>query len=1123
MDFGDKWADDLLVGADSTLYLRTKVGNVEQNIPIQNLVCTHSNINATNSSSQADIQTISNFTKKMTGGKVDFAQRVKPGGEWANDLLVGSESTLYLRTAVNSKIISIRYLAAATSREEFTFTEEEYATDWQLYTLAAGWDGQAGHLEPYTAKFSGEDFSANQVDICYKDILLSLCRTEVLSTALNPGGFSDAEIVVRHGLAEASLASLKTAVQERFPDSKGKITYIVLEDPKPSGHILVFQNVWSNFQILQKGSAGAKDVFKRKASVKHARLNKNKIPDIGRMDSLNNTLSLCTLSNKPPLKSAKLMMGCEAQAYANESVGRKAKNQYAWGYRHAPALVVAPHNPTNIVCATVQAQSWMHIYALIARICVQNKRDRFSQVSFSSRCNRAGDFEPNSPASLDYEVKIDSQLVAAVNGLDLREVLAPSQWINAVVTCATDEHMVDLTAGMMKNPPQDERKEGDVPSPFVKPPQPVVLKGEQVKAADMVSAETLASDLGLDEISDLTEMTKQEQIDFYVALHKIDPDSVKLFPDPSKGDMPDNVYIMQGTAHLRLVEPASVRVVDIDVVEPMTMPFRTYVDMQPEGSDPPYWHVSAIYPLSSDIFGEHLTADHTLRLTLLKDSFYESNLRLTGGLDLGKLFSFIPGLAEKLGGATLSCTAPVAEQHSYQPFRTSFPTQMIAFLDFNDEGLEIADGHLHLRNIMFKPQVVPVLTAGVTERKVYASFSADAEVLISEDNSFSMCVSGAKLKDSAFVQGELTNWINPFGIAGIRVDSATILVNFAPKFSISSTLKFVVNSDLTIVLQGDWSKEDGLGLLGKVDTELTMEEILDVHKEVTGSKESLEPHSGTPAFQLGNVEVSLCSQEHDFGNDNDPYPAGLQVNACKRIYCTHCTCINTYYTHTPQVLGECTIDGADVKMKIGISAQDGLKFSGDVTNLQIGNLLTLEHATLDFEINPKNPENTMMQATCLKEVFSHDVELLCRFGKDKCVLGIMTDLGFKLSDIQKWLSFLDFTFPKLQYSVSTADLDVELNGKEIHIPKGQALTGVADFKFLKSLFGCPIPMAFTYLITAEQFVLMPGKEDLELTLKNGRLSTPDGLSFRIDMEKRHFGIQFATSFDLFKNHLQFAW
>ena len=164
------------------------------------------------------------------------------------------------------------------------------------------------------------------------------------------------------------------------------------------------------------------------------------------MDELSACVSLCSVSNvEPEVKTAAEVMGCEAQKYANESVGGTAKNEYVWVHRMSPALTLGADEPTNLVCGTVEADSFLHIYRLIARICLQNRNDDSFPVAVTSECNwgvksesnspaKVVKSEPNAPAKLNHSVNFNSNLMGAVIGLDLRLPLAPSQWINAVVS-----------------------------------------------------------------------------------------------------------------------------------------------------------------------------------------------------------------------------------------------------------------------------------------------------------------------------------------------------------------------------------------------------------------------------------------------------------------------------------------------------------------------------------------------------------------------------------------------------------------------------------------------------------------------------------------------------------------
>ena len=101
-------------------------------------------------------------------------------------------------------------------------------------------------------------------------------------------------------------------------------------------------------------------------------------------------------------------------------------------------------------------------------------------------------------------------------------------------------------------------------------------------------------------------------------------------------------------------------------------------------------------------------------------------------------------------------------------------------------------------------------------------------------------------------------------------------------------------------------------------------------------------------------------------------------------------------------------------------------------------------------------------------------------------------------------------------------MTVDLNGSEIDIPDGQALTGVAHFQIIDSLIGHKTFMSFLFSITYQHFILVPGEDGPPATLSNGRFTPPNGLSFQIDMKSKQFLMEFATSFDLFGNRLQLA-
>ena len=67
-------------------------------------------------------------------------------------MLIGADSTVYLRTSVCRLVIPLNTLAAAvdSSTKTFRFEQGDYEANWQLFTLASGFDGSEGMLQPYT-------------------------------------------------------------------------------------------------------------------------------------------------------------------------------------------------------------------------------------------------------------------------------------------------------------------------------------------------------------------------------------------------------------------------------------------------------------------------------------------------------------------------------------------------------------------------------------------------------------------------------------------------------------------------------------------------------------------------------------------------------------------------------------------------------------------------------------------------------------------------------------------------------------------------------------------------------------------------------------------------------------
>jgi len=193
---------------------------------------------------------------------------------------------------------------------------------------------------------------------------------------------------------------------------------------------------------------------------------------------------------------------------------------------------------------------------------------------------------------------------------------------------------------------------------------------------------------------------------------------------------------------------------------------------------------------------------------------------------------------------------------------------------------------------------------------------------------------------------------------------------------------------------------------------------------VTGSKDKLPTNPNTPAFELENVAISFCSQAQTINGKQ--YPKGFQLS------------------------GECTINGHDVQLQVDVSAQNGLQFQGIMKDLEVGPV-TIDKAELDFQINPKEPQQNTVKAIAkdftvpdLPALKGLDLEVI--YNKtQKCAMAQMKTLDIKMSDICAALSFLDFDFSNLRFTVASEAMSVEFDGKNVKVPKGEYLSGVATW------------------------------------------------------------------------------
>ena len=603
-------------------------------------------------------------------------------------------------------------------------------------------------------------------------------------------------------------------------------------------------------------------------------------------------------------------------------------------------------------------------------------------------------------------------------------------------------------------------------------------------------------------------MTAETMQTFYDNLIKIDPLAKEIFPNPKEDGIPDDVRIFTGKATIALTYPNIISV---------EWPMSAYVKILSDGS---YWYTCAIYPsVPSDLFGDLLKVSQpqsALRFVLLKDGENVSDLNLACHLNVGELFSFIPDPSNKLSNITLDFSAPVAMQSTFEPLSLSVPMQFVATLSFdnnsvnsvssgiNDDddnkvstgdeledsknvdgdgeyGLKICD-ELWLNYFTLYPSIMNVIDIdNKLKRELYLSFKASGLIKIDDKNSSHLLVTGGNIGGELVLSAILRNWKHPFGLTGVIIDRASIRLTFKPLFSVQVSAIFSINASMLFELRGDWESKNGFALYGKYQdiSKINMDSLIDIHEKVTHTPTRLDtPDPNTmPHFELENVEISLCTNDHtftgvDYDGDDIKRQAGFEIS------------------------GECQIEGSDVILDVSVSNNNGLKFSGTIKSVEIGNFITIDEAEIKFAINPKDKSKNMFSAeTEFKiEEIGQTVNLAILYQNgNKCGIAEMSGIEFKLSDIDSFegLDWLNFGFSDLRLTMSTAKMTV----KGINIPVGKAIGGSAHLHLIDQLIGHKENINFGYNFTTKTLEISP--QGSSFSLKNTRFSDVSGVVFEI--------------------------
>ena len=586
----------------------------------------------------------------------------------------------------------------------------------------------------------------------------------------------------------------------------------------------------------------------------------------------------------------------------------------------------------------------------------------------------------------------------------------------------------------------------------------------------------LESEMGITKLTGIKGMSSDERNAFYDNLVTIDPDGSKIFSrrtDHGQYILDVDVYFIKATAKIKLV----------DLLEPIDFEFLGFIKKLDDKS---YSYYCAIYPnfkIASDIFGcdiyekmLNITKNSALRFVLFKYGDRVSNLSIACQLNVGDVFSFIPGADgaarnETLRKTTLGFTSLVSFQSTFEPMTLNFPTHLIGTLSFggSDGGLKISDA-LTLDHITLHLSVIKVLQCddGTLKRRFEASFTACARIQISNENSSQLRVTGNNVGGGLELSATMENWKDPFDLSGLTIDYATLRIRLRPNLSIRLCTIFNINYSMTFSLDGEWTKGQGFALFGEFEAEkgeeITLNTLSLIHEKITHPHKRLEVASSDyiPWFELERIAISFCSRDHDHEFTNVERKSITRKSGF-------------------EISGDCKIGDCDASLDVVVSRDNGLLFNGKINNVKIGNYVTIDEAKIEFEINPKDKSKNMFAATAQFEIkeIGKTVNVAIIFKKnEKCLVAEIDEKeNFKVSQmndkvIADSLSFLNFRFSNLRFSASTADehrITIEnwKNGTNLDIPPGKILQGSAHFKLINTL----IDLNFVWDISQKIFSL----------------------------------------------------
>lgn len=922
------------------------------------------------------------------------------------------------------------------------------------------------------------------------------------------------------------------------------------------------QNVSSNWaKVMDSTMYTAFEVYQKKApSSKNPDIfsisNKNQA--LGQLySSVNNSESSVqqitqdnvSLKKKAKRSNTLTIMGCSANTFAQALTGSTALvNSYEWCHRLGHALTANADRSDNLFMGTSYCNSWMMIYEYQAR----RLRGFLQGGSVVISCENVygSNLSNYAPSEIVYKVCYNTRTITT-SKLSAWDTRQPSKWLNALMKTEcelwrTQTVLPSLykrgSSWQLPSPfdiiPHTYQPGGSSPDPHDQPgsgtqpgggtqqgggtqpgggtqqgggtqpgggtqqgggsPQPTApspfpastaastlpcppVISQLIQGGTNVSPQTLASFLGLDEITGLRAMTDTEKAAYYQLVTTIDPDAANYFPSPQQGTGPGEECLVGDTTYLG-----------------QSMTLRSFVKMLDSNT---LAHVTALAP-SSSVF------DGLGSFTSPRFMIYENPqsggdaqdiglLRFAAIFDVSSLFAFIPNMPS---GLTLELAGDLNNASVFSDLDSDTPIKLWGSLD-SSTSIEL-NSHCSLRSLSLGVSLTPqfrMLDASTT--MIFdIGLAATLDLTISDSQTLTFEVAGGKEGDTFYLSGSADDWTNPFGLSGFTLDSVSFNLTFNP-FRIEVAAYLQVSSWLRLHLAGSYDPTDGLAVMGQIDDTLCLEDLIDMHQQVTGAQQPLQPGSDVTDIALSNITVSFCTNATVI--DGVSCPQGFALKGDLQVQ----------------------DNAATVQASIIISPSEGIQFSGAVSDLSMGPV-TLDTADLQFQICPKYPAQNFLQASGSLTILDHyDLTVLMRLGKAKCVFARLDELNFKLSDIDASLSWLDFRFTDLTFSYASQAMTVSLPANQgntlesVDLVAGEVLSGSVTFALLTKLFGKAMPFGFAYDFSQSQFAfdLTGGNPTANL---GSRMAPPTGLNLAIT--DANFVCDYATSFTLFDSEVDLA-